>query len=614
MASFTNGVITNKGNDLKAKTDAGVTLELTQLVIGDGVVAGGTDLKTLNSLVNEVKAFDINSFEFLGTGRTKIRTILSNAGLITGFYAKEVGLMANDPDLGEILYSYMSADPADWIPPEDQAFQQIFDIIALTGNTEDITITLDPNVATLSLADMQEHELKQLNPADTNTVKEKHLSNAQAKVWQDHKDSPANPHGTTKAQVGLGNLPNAISDLVSLASSVTLATSRAVKTAYDAVIAHINRTDNPHTVTKIQVGLSAIPNAISDAVNLASSATLATSEAVRYAYNALLYHVGRGDNPHSVTKTQVGLNAIPNAISDSTTLASSTTVASSRAVDTVNDSLTAHKATVANPAVTGTAKVHVTHTQTKAWEDHKNAAHAPSNANYYSHPSTHPPSIIAETSSDRFVSDAEKTTWNGKANLGETSVTAYRGDRGKAAYDHSLSNHEAFPAGTSMLFNQASAPVGWTKKSNWASNASLIIGNTYGSGGSDSPSSWVTNIGVGSHAAHTHTGPNHRHTGSSHNHLWYNYGGTADAKSYNSGGSAIDITTASIGWTAILAYTSHVASGNRLNQSFYTAIGGSENTGYGGTGNTGSGGPTSHTVTQDTYTPRYQIVIAAIKN
>lgn len=38
------------------------------------------------------------------------------------------------------------------------------------------------------------------------------------------------------------------------------------------------------------------------------------------------------------------------------------------------------------------------------------------NANNYSHPANHPPSIITQDSSNRFVTDAEKTTWNGKAN------------------------------------------------------------------------------------------------------------------------------------------------------------------------------------------------------
>jgi len=41
----------------------------------------------------------------------------------------------------------------------------------------------------------------------------------------------------------------------------------------------------------------------------------------------------------------------------------------------------------------------------------------------YTHPATHPPSIIAQDASNRFVSDAEKSTWNGKQNaLGFTPV------------------------------------------------------------------------------------------------------------------------------------------------------------------------------------------------
>lgn len=36
-------------------------------------------------------------------------------------------------------------------------------------------------------------------------------------------------------------------------------------------------------------------------------------------------------------------------------------------------------------------------------------------ANNYVHPSTHPPAIIAQDSSNRFVTDSEKSTWNGKA-------------------------------------------------------------------------------------------------------------------------------------------------------------------------------------------------------
>lgn len=46
---------------------------------------------------------------------------------------------------------------------------------------------------------------------------------------------------------------------------------------------------------------------------------------------------------------------------------------------------------------------------------------------------------LAQDATHRTVTDAEKATWNAGSGLalGETSTTAYRGDRGKAAYDHS---------------------------------------------------------------------------------------------------------------------------------------------------------------------------------
>ena len=75
------------------------------------------------------------------------------------------------------------------------------------------------------------------------------------------------------------------------------------------------------------------------------------------------------------------------------------------------------------------------------------AENVPSGAKFtdtvYTHPVNHPASIITQTEEARFVTDAEKSTWNAKSNLalGDTSSTAYRGDRGKAAYDHSQAAH-----------------------------------------------------------------------------------------------------------------------------------------------------------------------------
>ncbi len=46
------------------------------------------------------------------------------------------------------------------------------------------------------------------------------------------------------------------------------------------------------------------------------------------------------------------------------------------------------------------------------------------NANNYSHPSTHPASMITQDATHRFVTDNEKSTWNGKAGTGTASQSA----------------------------------------------------------------------------------------------------------------------------------------------------------------------------------------------
>ena len=70
------------------------------------------------------------------------------------------------------------------------------------------------------------------------------------------------------------------------------------------------------------------------------------------------------------------------------------------------------------------------------------------------------------------------------------------------------------PSGTIMLFGQASAPTGWTKKINWQDKAMFTYngdanGTALDSGGS-----------VAAQTAHTHTGPSHTHTGPSHTHTY----------------------------------------------------------------------------------------------
>lgn len=74
-----------------------------------------------------------------------------------------------------------------------------------------------------------------------------------------HINNKSNPHGVTKAQVGLGNVQNlAPADMpVSTAQATAIADAKAAGTkAQTDLNTHANRKDNPHNVTRAQLGLA----------------------------------------------------------------------------------------------------------------------------------------------------------------------------------------------------------------------------------------------------------------------------------------------------------------------------------------------------------------------
>ena len=78
--------------------------------------------------------------------------------------------------------------------------------------------------------------------------------------YNNHEISTNNPHQVTKAQVGLDNIPNAKSDNVENNNSEVLATTALTHKIQTQLDEHEAKTDNPHQVTKEQVGLGLVDN------------------------------------------------------------------------------------------------------------------------------------------------------------------------------------------------------------------------------------------------------------------------------------------------------------------------------------------------------------------
>lgn len=132
--------------------------------------------------------------------------------------------------------------------------------------------------------------------------------------------SGTNPHGTTKSDVGLGNANNT-SDAD---KPVSTAQQEAIDAVQDNLDSHTSNKSNPHGVTKSQVGLGNVANVTtnnqtptytqaSTLATLVSGETLSVSMGkIMKAITDLISHIGNTSNPHSVTKSQIGLGSVEN--------------------------------------------------------------------------------------------------------------------------------------------------------------------------------------------------------------------------------------------------------------------------------------------------------------
>ena len=136
---------TQLGLRLLAKVQAGAALAFTRVAVGDGYVQNGQDPTTFTALVDQKMSLSINSIVVTDPQAT-ICAVLSNVGLSTGFYWREIGVFATDPDLGEILYGYDNAgSEAEFVPPASQSsFTAVCNTAVIISNASSVTATINP--------------------------------------------------------------------------------------------------------------------------------------------------------------------------------------------------------------------------------------------------------------------------------------------------------------------------------------------------------------------------------------------------------------------------------------------------------------------------------------
>lgn len=111
MAAFINNDITAAGLLVLAKGVAGQQINYTKIVLGDGYLEEGQTPRSLTGVVSPKATIDITKCVVNGDGTVTVGGVFTNDQTNDGFYYRELGLYADDPDedVGEVLYCSATA-------------------------------------------------------------------------------------------------------------------------------------------------------------------------------------------------------------------------------------------------------------------------------------------------------------------------------------------------------------------------------------------------------------------------------------------------------------------------------------------------------------------------
>lgn len=144
MNVWENATLTNKGIALMAKTLTGNAVHITRAAIGSGKVAAAS-LVSLTGLISEVMNVTINPL-IPENQIVTIPVVLNNDRVNVAFDLWQVGLYANDPDEGEILFFVAQSETAFHVPTavENAGYTMEWHFALALSNDLQINATVNP--------------------------------------------------------------------------------------------------------------------------------------------------------------------------------------------------------------------------------------------------------------------------------------------------------------------------------------------------------------------------------------------------------------------------------------------------------------------------------------
>ena len=286
---------TKAGIEYAALTAQGKIIEFTKGKFGDGV-RSTENITELTDLIHPLGELPISKKSVKNSTIITTTQFSNRVGgsILPTFYLMEIGLFAkvvnadgtDDDEHPETLIGY--------------AFDGHGDKIIGTSLSEfiiNIPLTVaDVNNVTVDIDSLVYPTLKQFeDEVNTRKTEDEELQNS----LNVHITDTSNPHGVTAEQIGLDKVPNVatndqtptysqnstLSNIVS-GEKISVSFGKIMKAIAD-LISHIGSKSNPHSVTKSQVGLDNVPNVATNdqqptfaesgtRTNIASGETLST--------------------------------------------------------------------------------------------------------------------------------------------------------------------------------------------------------------------------------------------------------------------------------------------------------------------------------------------------
>lgn len=169
--------LTNDGKALYYDNMAGTQIVFTTIQLGSGNISG--PIAPMTALVTPVVTINAEAKSVSGQ-YAEISGHFSNAQLADGFYFREIGVFAADPDYPndrgkDILYCYQNAyDTADFIPVASvETVEKNITIPVIIGDAAAVSCTLSRSLILASMEDLDNHNKNQNAHEDLRKALEK---------------------------------------------------------------------------------------------------------------------------------------------------------------------------------------------------------------------------------------------------------------------------------------------------------------------------------------------------------------------------------------------------------------------------------------------------------